>query len=305
MLTKQARLQASSPTTNSPNKTTMAKTTPDTWTPHCLHGALFEPLTPLKPYIRSFKKQWPSLDDYQRIADLYRNPVQSQNQKTIRFVPQDTSPNKFEHHYEPRIYLKGEVQTRLENWHDFFQVLVWSIFPKTKVALNARHYHAALKRHNTPGTKQNRSPIENLITLFDECGAIIVSSNPQLLALIREHAWQQLFWQRRDQVRTQLKCIIFGHALYEKALTPYIGMTAQCLMLTVKESTLALPCEALTTYCDKHIAQQFSSTHGRLRSPKDLSPFPLLGMPDWHPDNKNRHFYDNQKYFRPKTSNSS
>ncbi len=302
MSTKQAHLQASSPTTNPPNKTAMAKTTLDTWNPHCLRGALFEPLTPLAAHIRSFEQQWPSLDDYQRIADRYRAPIQSQNNKTIRFVPQGTSPNKFEQHYEPRIYLKGEVQTRLENWHDFFQVLVWSVFPKTKVALNARHYHAALERHNTPDAEQNRSPIENLITLFDECGAIIVSSNPQLLALIREHAWQQLFWQQRDQVTTQLKCIIFGHALYEKALSPYIGMTAHCLMLTVEETTLALPCEKLTAYCDEHIAQQFCPTDNRLNSPKDLSPFPLLGMPGWHPDNKNQGFYDNQRYFRPKRS---
>ncbi|MBL8391935.1 MAG: DUF3025 domain-containing protein, partial [Candidatus Accumulibacter sp.] len=34
--------------------------------------------------------------------------------------------------YETRIWLTGEVATRPDNWHDFFNALVWFAFPNTK-----------------------------------------------------------------------------------------------------------------------------------------------------------------------------
>jgi len=280
----------------------MARTTLDSWNPHCLTGPLFEPLTPLAHYLRSFQHHWPSLDDYQHILNSYRAPIQSKNAQPIRFVAQGESPENFEELYEPRIFLKGEVQTRLENWHDFFQVLIWSSFPKTKIELNARHYVAASQRRNDSQTKGNRSTIENVITLFDECGAIIISSNPILLSKIKEHRWKELFYHHRETIRSELKCIVFGHALYEKALTPYIGMTAHCLTLTVQQSQLTLPYKQLITYCDDQISQRFSLDSGDIQSTKDLSPFPLLGMPGWHSENGNENFYNNQQYFRPKSN---
>jgi len=36
-----------------------------------------------------------------------------------------------------------------------------------------------------------------------------------------------------------------------------------------------------------------------LRSPSDLHPVPLLGVPGWHPDTADESFYDDRDYFRP------
>ena len=278
----------------------MPQTKTDTWNPLCLDTPLFEPLSPLAPELQKSPTHWPSLDNYQHILNTNEKAVQTKNNKTIRFVEQSDRPSCFEDHYENRIYLTGEVQTRLQNWHDFFQVLVWRTFPKIKVELNARHYQAAIDRkHNTAASK-NRSPIENAITLFDECGAIILSSDMQLLELVKQHQWKELFWHRRPYFDQHFKCVVFGHALYEKAIAPYIGMTAHCVLLTVPADLLTQPLHAILNYCDNHVAQDFTYQKQRIRSPKDLHPFPILGMPGWHSENSQESFYDNTSYFRPK-----
>ena len=277
----------------------MAKTTIDTWNPSCLSSPIFKPLRFLASQLTGFT-HWPSLNDYQTILDSTNTKIYSKNHQPIKFVPQDEKSNQFEDHYEPRIYLKGEVQTRLENWHDFFQVLVWRTFPNIKIELNACHYRAALQRSTVETTRKNRSPIENAITLFDECGAIIVTSDHELANLVREHQWKALFWSQRQALASQFKCIVFGHALYEKALQPYIGMTAHCIIVEASEKELLLPSEQLNAFCDETVMQYFAGNNPKISSPKSLSPFPLLGMPGWHPENHQESFYDNAEYFRPK-----
>ncbi|NIQ10006.1 MAG: DUF3025 domain-containing protein, partial [Gammaproteobacteria bacterium] len=134
--------------------------------------------------------------------------------------PQAARASSFQEQYEPRIYLRGEVQTRRHNWHDFFQVLVWSAFPDTKKTINALHYVSAQQRLNEKG-HTNRSPTENMLALFDECGAVLLSSDPALLKMIRNFEWHELFWLNREKLLRSLRCIVFGHAMYEKALNPY------------------------------------------------------------------------------------
>ena len=246
---------------------------------------------------------WPDLDDYQYLLETETSKLCSQHGAPIRFVAQGDKASCFENNYEPRIYLKGEVQTRTQNWHDFFQVLVWAQFPRTKAQLNTLHYHAAHKRCTAIPPQPNRSPIENTITLFDECGIIITSSDPSLLDLIRNHQWKELFWQQRAELETKLHCIIFGHALYEKALQPYIGMTGHALLLTVNDSFHQLTRTQQCHQLDKRICDQLETCAPDM-SPQMLTPFPLLGMPGWHTENDQAAFYDNTKYFRDKRKKS-
>jgi hypothetical protein len=52
--------------------------------------------------------------------------------------------------YEMRIWARGEVVTRPDNWHDFFNALVWCTFPLAKAALNARHAEALTVQPRNP-----------------------------------------------------------------------------------------------------------------------------------------------------------
>lgn len=257
---------------------------------------LFTPLAPLARQLAALHPDdWPTLDDYNSLLLRQRGTVTSAVGAAIRFVPQDGKPLSFDCCYEPRIYLHGEIQTRTENWHDFFQVLVWTLFPKTKRRLNELHYHSARQRHQSG--RGNRGPRENMLTLFDECGALVISSDRTLLSLIENFRWQELFWTRRAQLRERLRCIVFGHALYEKALNPYLGMTAQALLFHVDGETLEAGPHAQHAMLDS-LLDEYLATRRTSLTPACLSPFPLLGMPGWHPGNDVAAFYDNRAYFR-------
>ena len=226
---------------------------------------------------------WPSLDDYGAV-------FKAQGLR-IHPVAQAEKASSFEEQYEPRVYLKGELQTRLENWHDFFNALVWLRFPQTKAILNELHYFSSLQRDD----KTNRSKLENAITLFDECGAIVISGDESLLQMIRDHQWQALFVEQRNRFDKDIKCYVFGHAMYEKALNPYLGMTTNTLLIHSPDLLTADMVDI-----DRYVANYWKQS--LIQSAKELKPFPVLGIPGWFADNEQPSFYENTDYFRPRRS---
>ncbi|MCK4865821.1 MAG: DUF3025 domain-containing protein [Gammaproteobacteria bacterium] len=259
---------------------------------------IFSPLKIWAENFSQFKDGWPGLADYQAVLSALPKPILTQNGKALKIVEQDGKPGHFSEHYAPRIFLSGEIQTRTENWHDFFQFLTWFMFPKTKAIINAIHIPAAQERIESETDLGRRSPIENMLSLFDEGGAVILCSDDSMLQLIRDFKWKELFWHRRDELETKLNLVTFGHALYEKGLSPYVGMTANCILLSVDENILQQTNQQQLDYIDNELAALFSKGDP-YKKPKDLSPFPLLGLPGWDKDNVNESYYDNTNYFRP------
>lgn len=272
-----------------------AAATPHPWTPHfCSSSPLFQPLSPLMAGF-SHCDQLPDWQFLQHQLAQQHPPINTASNRPLQFVPQTKKSGIYPESYEARIYLKGEIQTR-HNWHDFFNALVWFTFPQTKAAINTLHYHQGLQRHW--GHEPHRTALENALTLFDESGAIILCSRAEYLRLIQNHDWKTLFWDQRDLLAQHLQCFIFGHGLYEKALSPYPGMTAQSLLLPVIPEFFQWDLTRQIHHADSYAAQQLTNT-AIFRSPKDLQAFPLLGMPNWDKNNA-AEYYDNKKYFREK-----
>src|SRR5574338_638239 len=109
---------------------------------------------------------WPSLEDLERALAARRPPIAVASGASLAFVPQSPRAAAFPARYEPRIYLRGEVQVRERNWHDLMNALVWLTFPRSKAALNARH-HRSLLAQQASGAP-NRGPEQDAMTLFDE-----------------------------------------------------------------------------------------------------------------------------------------
>lgn len=226
------------------------------------------------------QENWPDIDAYNRYAKTFG--VSNQNQDVIEFIPQTHKSKTFNQQYEPLIYQQGHVLTRDKNWHDFFNMLVWCRFPKTKALINSQQYLNL--KYRVENNRPERTPQENALTIFDENGIIIISPQKDLLEDIQNHAWQRLFIEKRAQL-TQLRVMLFGHALYEKLLNPYIGLCGHSLLFNA----------SLDSDIDSLI-QTFLTEQTINR--QHLNPFPLLGMPGAHPDNENESFYDNKAYFR-------
>jgi|ERR1039457_3966512 hypothetical protein len=287
-----------------------------------LQSPLFAPLHPILACIDT--TGFPTLQDCNALLTARPSPITTQSGMPLRFVVQQSGKLSFEAQYEPRCYLTGEVQMRAHNWHDLLNALVWLTFPKTKAVLNARHYHALMEERASGNT--GRGAVRDLNTLLDESGVIVVYADAELAALLRNFKWQELFWQRREQVRaghfditsdlagvlwqpsrmasspirlrTGMGFYLFGHGLYEKALQPYVGMTGHGLLLAVEHAFFSWPLAQRLAHLDSLLADYLAAPE-HCRSTRDLSPVPLLGVPGWAADNDCAEYYDNTEYFRP------
>ncbi|GEM_PF-782713 len=236
----------------------------------------------------------PSADRLNQGFD-YRN----NNGKVLQFVPQDASLPFFHMAYEERIWHHGLIATR-NNWHDFFNALVWRTFPRIKSALNTIHWRQ-MQHHESP----SRSARRDAVTLFDECGIIVLGESPAPLHDIRKHRWESVFasaknpWQHRTGPQA-LRAITFGHAMFEKYLRPYEGLTAKSALLCVPAGfiqQLDTNYAAAIHWLDQRLAGAILHDEFLCHS-QELAPLPVLGIPGWWL-NRPRDFWRNSRYFRP------
>lgn len=249
---------------------------------------------PLHPAIACLGDDFPNLRDWNLLLASRRPTLTVQSGLPLRLVPQQYGKLPFEAQYEPRCYLKGEVPTRENNWHDLLNALVWLTFPKSKAAINARHYQALI---GDTARRSERGAVRDTNTLLDESGVIVAYAQDELAALMRNFRWKELFWERRMQVRNSMGFYLFGHGLYEKTLRPYIGMTGQGLLLPVEQAFFTSSPTQQLMHLDQLLAAYLSAPE-HCRSTRELTPVPLLGIPGWTEKSESAAYYDNVDYFR-------
>ena len=203
----------------------------------------------------------------------------------LRIVDEDASTQN----YEMRVHRGAEMVCRKQSWHDLFNVLVWCAFPRAKAALNECHVHTMV--HEPAGT---RGRLRDALTQFDEDGVLVLSAEPDLLESLLAFRWKDVFWHNRNRATRGLQFIVFGHALYEKLLRPFRGLTGKALLMRVDPDVLQVPLQQQLEICDRYIAGQCR----QLNDPQRLHPLPVLGIPGWYAANTRADFYDDAGYFR-------
>jgi hypothetical protein len=247
-----------------------------------LDGAIFAPLAPAIGRLPT--DRWPTLDDLNALG------------ARVRFVPPRGHGND-RRHYETRIAETGEVETRPASWHDLFNALAWVAYPEAKARINAQH--AAILGEGGEAEERRRSSERDALTLFDEGGVIVASSSAEMLRLIVDFEWKEIFWRRRAEVGEKVRFLAFGHGCFEQALAPYIGMVAKTVFVPVDELFFMLPLEAQVARADTLAAAHFAQ-RARFPSPKAMAPMPVLGVPGWHFAAQDEAFYDDPDHFRSK-----
>jgi len=251
------------------------------WDPDFVdRSKMFEPLREHAAPLRTYAA-WPSREAVDRL--LAARAVRTAGGKPLRLV----EPQPGGEPYERRIFRRAEMPYRERDWHDFLNALAWLAYPRTKAALNAAHQREDPTEPTPRHTQRGRA--RDALTLFDESGAIVVSDDASLLEDLRGFRWKRLFWEHREHTREALGVYVFGHALFEKALRPYVGMTAHALVLPRTQSPWRI----------EDIDALVAEGIGGLASPQALAPVPVLGVPGWFADNAAEAFYDNERYFRP------
>ena len=212
--------------------------------------------------------------------------------RQIRFVANEDASSTT--HYETRIAETGEIATRA-NWHDFFNATSWLAFPEAKSAIS--EMHSRLLNARGAHEARERSAPRDVLTLFDEGGIIVTSNDQSMLDLVRHFEWKALFVERRAEVLTCMRFHLFGHSMLEKALAPYVGVTAKAVLLLVDDAFLQSSYAMQVRHLDQRAAGWLME-ESNLSSSKNFSPLPWLGVPGWWRDNESPTFYDNTHYFR-------
>jgi hypothetical protein len=205
--------------------------------------------------------------------------VRVESGERLRFVTAAASSRGAYGDYEIRAFESGEVATRPESLHDLFNAFAWLAFPRTKAKLNALHARAI------PAEGGKRGRFRDLLTLLDEGGALVACDDPALVGLVRELRWKPLFWDERARLLRGMRILLLGHAVMERALAPWAGMTCKALFVPASGDA------------DAHAARWLAQLREDA-SPRDLPPLPVFGYPGWHPSTADPAFYDDERWFR-------
>jgi hypothetical protein len=215
-----------------------------------------------------------SLEGLNALAE--KQGLKTESGRPVRFV----APGEKDAYYEIKVYETGRVETRPDSPHDYFNALAWLAFPLTKARINAMH--AA----EIPRERGHRGRLRDLLTIFDEGGAIVQSDDAHLISLLKSFEWKKLFWENRERIVKAMRIVVFGHAVLEKALEPWPGISCKAIVVTAH----AQPDSA---------ARDWLAGLAPDASPRLMPPLPVFGFPGWHAENARAEFYDDTRYFRP------
>ena len=197
----------------------------------------------------------------------------------LRFVPPRAPQHAAYGSYEIRAFESGEVATRPDSLHDLFNAFAWLAYPRTKAKLNALH------ARSIPAERGKRGPFRDLLTILDEGGALVACDDPSLAGLVRGMRWKALFWDERERLLRGMRILVLGHAVLERALAPWAGMTCKALFVPASGDS------------DAHAARWLGELPDNA-TPRDLPPIPVFGYPGWHPSTVAASFYDDERWFR-------
>lgn len=189
------------------------------------HASLSEsPAWPAIDWLAPWFQSWATLGQPvyaalmagQSVAQALNHAAQRLGRADLRFVPQSELPKG--QAYEAFIHAQQRIPTR-DNLHDFFNGLCWLRFGRSKRRLN----QLQAKEIAHQGVAQQRGALRDALTVFDE-NAILLQAPDGLWQALGARDWQNLFVRERGQW-TQVRIEVFGHALLEKLVQPYVAIT--------------------------------------------------------------------------------
>lgn len=273
-------------------------------------GGLFELFQPWASWIVQHCGAFPSLDDLSALLLSFSgDPILSGGGFPLKLVRQQRIGRGVRRElgwradYQMRIFFSGEVPSRPDNWHDFFNAWSWIFFPRSKAALNVRHFVCADETFGFPWRRNvgNRNAEQDFLTLFDEGGLVVVCSDDELWNLIKERRWSELFLEQRHRLKNEVVFLPLGHALFDCAVAGNPKIHASAIRVSIDPRVLSkskglLSQEALALV-DESLALELTQRHKYAHS-SSLAALPVWGIPNWSSDSQTTAFYSDRTYFR-------
>ena len=230
----------------------------------------------------------------------HTKPSHDHKSQTLQFVSQNALPEG--EAYEHFIGTTGNIPTR-DNLHDLFNGSIWLTFPKTKAVLNYHHMLEIAKQ----GISERRGRVRDTITVFDENGAVLVTSDASIGKALVNFDWQASLvkprakWDNPAQPNTsaQAAVYIFGHALLEQLVHPRKPLCAHSIVIHVAQEFFTLSLAERMRYLDDKTAEYMDTLLSNDDvKPRQLAPLPILGVPHFWAENANTGFYEDRYVFR-------
>jgi hypothetical protein len=251
------------------------------------------------------------------VAQALNHAAQRLGHADLSFVPQSELPKG--QAYEAFIHAQQRIPTR-DNLHDFFNGLCWLRFGRSKRRLNQLQAQDIARQ----GVTQQRGALRDALTVFDE-NAILLQAPDGLWQALIAHDWPSLFVQQRQQW-AQARVEVFGHALLEKLVQPYVAITGHAWRVvpdlvtqapqvetgaiatatpTPTPTQIHSPAQATTDADAQLDAWLCDSLHEDLLRRKAFAPLPVLGVPGWWAANQDPAFYGQTQVFRLATTSAT
>ncbi len=193
--------------------------------------------------------------------------------------------------YERRVHA-GEIPTR-DLAHDWYNGLVWLYFPQAKQQINT--HHIVDSQRLIAQSSNGRSRFRDALTLFDESGAVLLTTDAALLSALLNHDWQALFAKNRSVWAGRARVLIVGHGLLDSMHRPHKGLCAKVIPVLVPRVDLGA--NELQVLLLKLVDE--------IRDSGNFSPMPVMGVPGWFDESNASGFYSDTSVYRAKPTRSN
>lgn len=192
----------------------------DRWDPSVFDAPPFQPFAPYLDRLRHLP-DWPTLP---QLEATWLAGLHTADGAPLRLLPHQPRPRRRrraparrEDLYDFRV-TRGLIPTRARCWHDLFNVLSFACFPLAKQVLHGHHRRILTERLPDPVDRlpPGRTAFQDLLTMTDEGGALLLAQGPTLHALHQAVLQPEPSPVRALLQRPDASVRLFGHAHLEQ-----------------------------------------------------------------------------------------
>lgn len=183
----------------------------------------------------------------------------------------------------------GQIPTR-DLGHDWYNGLVWLRFAQAKHRINRSHIEDSDRQSEL--TSNGRSRLRDALTLFDENGALLLTTETSIRDALLDQDWQTLFVHGRQHWNGRARLLVFGHGLLDSLHKPHRGLCAKAIPVLLP--ALDVPDETLSVLLEVVVMA--------VQDPANFSPIPVMGVPGWFEESNQPGYYEDRSVYRAKAT---